>query len=362
MKALHFVTGGFSGATSVAADLVRAATANGSTEAILVLRRKRSTQQQRIDALRAEGLQVETVPGLLRAQAVWSLARLCRRLRPDVLVAHGFPEHLIGRWAGLAAGVPHLVHVEHNARERYGTWGLAQARWLARRTDRIVGVSADVRDILVGMGMPPRLAVAIPNGIRLERFEQAGNIPFAERELALVMVARFAGQKDHATLLRALHRLRQDGLTPRLRLAGIGNARHERAARALCTELGLTNQVEFLGHVSDIPTLLGRHRIALLSSHYEGFGLALAEGMASGCAAIGTDVAGIRTLIRHGEDGLLVPHEDAAALAQAIRSLLVDDTLAARLARTGRERALREFGRDLMVARYEQLLRDCVAA
>jgi hypothetical protein len=78
------------------------------------------------------------------------------RFRPDILVAHGFSEHLWGRYAGLLAQVPHLVHVEHNTRERYTRWRLKQTRWLAARTDRIVGCSEGVRLRLLEMGMPPR--------------------------------------------------------------------------------------------------------------------------------------------------------------------------------------------------------------
>jgi glycosyltransferase involved in cell wall biosynthesis len=358
MKVIHFVTGGFSGATSVAIELVRAAQARGSSQSMLVLRRKSSTQAARVDALRAEGLRVELVPGWPHAATVWSLARLCRRARPDVLMAHGFPEHILGRWAGLAANVPHLVQVEHNCRERYTAWRLAQSRWLARSTDRIVGVSEDVRSVLLSLGMPADKTLAIANGISLERFASADDRPFESREPGIVMAARFAKQKDHATVLHALHQLRADGLTPPLLLAGSGGNRHERAAKALCAELRLEDQVRFLGHVGDLPSLLMRHRIALLSSHYEGFGLSLAEGMAAGCAAIGTDVPGIRTLIRDGVDGLLVSHEDPTSLARAIKRLLLDLPFASSLARAGRMHAKSTFAREIMLLRYEQLLED----
>lgn len=117
-RVLHFVTGGFSGATQVAVDLVRAHALSGRCEALLVLRRKRHTRGERVQALRDEGLAVETVAGWAHAATVWQLAAVCRRWRPDVLVAHGFSEHLWGRYAGLVAGVPRLVQVEHNSRER----------------------------------------------------------------------------------------------------------------------------------------------------------------------------------------------------------------------------------------------------
>ncbi len=360
MKLVHFVSGGgFSGATSVAIDLVRAAQASGSSQAVLVLRRKRTTQASRVEALRSQGLQVEVVPGWSHVATIWALARLCRRLRPDVLVAHGFPEHILGRWAGLLAAVPHLVHVEHNARERYTVWRLAQARWLARFTDRIVAVSEDVKAVLLSLGMPAEKAVVIPNGINLERFDRADEHAFEGREPGIVMAARFARQKDHATLLHALHRLRSEGLKPPLLLVGSGGNRHERMARELCRKLALDDQVQFLGHVADLPDLLMRHRIAVLSSHYEGFGLSLAEGMAAGCAAIGTSVPGIRTLIQDGVNGLLVAHEDPASLAAAIKRLLLDPSFARDLAQAGRLHARSEFMRETMLARYEQMLGLC---
>jgi glycosyltransferase involved in cell wall biosynthesis len=361
VKVIHFVTGGFSGATQVAVDLTGAAQAAGSMQALLVLRRKRSTPMQRVQALRSEGLHVEMVPGWSHLATITALAQLCRRERPDVMVAHGFPEHLIGRWAALAAGVPHLVQVEHNSKERYTRFRLAQARWLTQRTDRIVGVSSDVRDNVIALGMPAAKVVAIPNGIRLARFADADQTPLHARTPGLVMAARFASQKDHATLLQAVHRLRALGHAPPVLLAGVGGNHHERRARTLCRELGLDDQVQFLGHVSDLPRVLMRHRIAVMSSHFEGFCLALAEGMAAGCVSIGTDVPGIRPLIDNGVDGLLVAHKDPDALARAISRCLSDTDFSSRLAHAGRARALAQFSRDTMLARYEALIREVVA-
>src|SRR6218665_518261 len=112
-RVLHFVTGGFSGATQVAVDLCQAALGSSRVEPLLVLRRKRNTDEARVQALRARGLEVWVVPGWSHLATLIALRRLCLRQRPDVLVAHGFPEHLIGRWAGLWAGVRRLVQVEH---------------------------------------------------------------------------------------------------------------------------------------------------------------------------------------------------------------------------------------------------------
>lgn len=120
IRVLHFVTGGFSGgATQVAIKLVRAVINDTEIKSILVLRRKRYTDRQRIVELQRAGLDVRTVPGWSHLVTIISLWKICREYQPDILVAHGFSEHLWGRYAGLLAGVPSLVHVEHNSRERY---------------------------------------------------------------------------------------------------------------------------------------------------------------------------------------------------------------------------------------------------
>lgn len=362
-RVLHFVTGGFSGATQVAVDLALAALQSPHIEPLLVLRRKRNTETARVQALRDQGLQVWVVPGWSHLATVWALARLCRVLRPAVLVAHGFPEHLLGRfaglwaglWTGLGAGVPKLVQVEHNSRERYSSWRLAQARWLSRRSAKLVAVSEGVRQRLLELGMPPALTLAIPNGIALDRFAAAGDHPFAQREAGLVMSARFARQKDQLTLIRALHLLKSRGLSPTLRLAGAGKASYRRTAEAEVAKLGLVDQVQFLGHFSQMPQLLMSQQICVLATHYEGMPLALVEGMAAGCACVASLVPGVEGLLVEGETGLLVPESDPAALANALERVLRDPLLGARLGANARERALAEHGVALMTQRYEDL-------
>ena len=366
VRVLHFVTGGFSGgATQVAVALVNAALVNATAhgdrvQPLLVLRRKRRTDPQRIVELEQAGVPLAVVPGWSHAATIWSLVRVCWDFRPDVLVAHGFSEHLWGRYAGLLARVPQLVHVEHNTRERYTAWRLAQARWLARRSARIVGCSEGVRLRLLEMGMPPERTIAIPNGIRLEPFADAGAHPFAQRIPGIVMVARFSKQKDHATLLRAVALLRERGLQPPLLFAGGGKAMHRKPLEQLAAELGLAEQVQFLGVHRNVPGLLMQHQLAVLSTHYEGMPLALIEGMAAGCAVVGSDVPGVREVLSDGVDGRLVAESDPVALADALEALLRDPALAARLAAAARATAIERHSRELMNQRYEDLFLSLV--
>ncbi|KQW43503.1 MULTISPECIES: glycosyltransferase [unclassified Roseateles] len=353
-RVVHFVTGGFSGATQVAVDLCLSALRGGPFEPVLVLRRKRHTPMARVEALKAQGLSVHLVSGWSHLVTIAELASLLRGLQPAALLAHGFPEHLLGRHAGVRAGVPVLIQVEHNSRERYTAWSRWQSRQLARRSAALVGVSEGVRQSLLAQGLPADKTIAIPNGIDLERFAQAGG----DREAGVLMSARFARQKDHATLIDAMALLAsRHGLRPPLQLAGTGPRQARMQAKV--QQMALGGQVRFLGHHGDMPGLLRSQAIYVLSTHYEGMPLALVEAMAAGCGCIASDVIGVRGVVEDGVTGLLVPEGDAAALADAIARLLHDPALAARLGAAARERALAEHGVALMRERYEALITRC---
>jgi len=356
-KVLHFVTGGFSGATQVAVDLCLAHQASERFAPLLVLRRKRSTEAARVQALRGLGLDVQLVPGWPHAATVAALARICRRWRPDILAAHGYGEHLLGRWAGWMAGVPHLIHIEHNTRERYTRWSLAQSRWLARRSAAIVGVSEGVRHSLLGQGLPPGKIRAIPNGIDTAVW-QAAPPPLAQRSGDIAMVARFARQKDHASLLHALALLRQRGVTPRLQLVGGGKQRWQAKARTLCAQLGLDAQVQFLGVCDNVPALLRNTRVCVLSTHYEGMPLALLEGMAAACAIVGSRVPGVQEIIEHDTNGLLAAPREPQALADALHTALQANAHTQDMADAARAQVLARYSRRRMVADYEALFQS----
>jgi glycosyltransferase involved in cell wall biosynthesis len=361
-RVMHVVSGGFSGATQVAIDLVEAAQQGGKMQSCLVLRRKRSTAPERVSALTKRGLSVHVLPGGLHVVTIAALLWLLRRVQPHVLVAHGFPEHLLARHAGVLARVPALVQVEHNARERYTPWKSLQASWLAPRTARFVGCSEGVRQQLLARGCPPERTVAIPNGILLEPFTGAFDQPHATRIAGIVMPARFARQKDHRTLIEAIALLRERGLRPPVVLAGGGMAAYRDQAQALLRQLGLADQVQMPGHVDRMPSLLMSHRICVLSTHYEGMPLSLVEGMAAGCAVVASDVVGVRELIAHGHNGYLVLPADARALADALETLLRDEGTAERMGRQAHADAHARHGSTLMTQRYEAMFDELAGA
>jgi glycosyltransferase involved in cell wall biosynthesis len=359
LKVLHFVTGGFTGSTAVAIELVRATTGRDDIDSLLVLRKKKSTDKARVTALQKD-IAVAMVPGWSHLATIIALVKLCKMYKPDILVAHGFSEHLWGRYAGLIAKVPHLIHVEHNSRERYTKWRLLQARWLAQFTARIIGCSEGVRQVLLGLKFTPEKTMTICNGIHLAAYEQAHNVIFNERAAAIIMPSRFARQKDHCTLIKAIALLAERGITPEVTFAGAGSQRHINQAKRLAEELNLTHQIHFLGFCNNIPERLLNHQICVLSSHYEGMPLALVEGMAAGCAVVGTAVVGIKEMLRHEQDGLLVAEHSATELADALEKLLTNTEYAAKLGARARARAHENFSVATMTNHYETVFRELV--
>lgn len=358
IRVMHFVTGGFSGATQVAIDLCMAAKKDGF-EVMLVLRRKSTTSQKKINELIEQGLEILVVSNWLHALTVWELRKILCRWRPDYFFAHGFSDHIWGRRAAVAEKVPHIFHVEHNSRERYTPTRLKQSLALMPFTRASIGVSEGVRDSLIQHGFDTAKCLAIPNGVELARFP-ASLMPadFAQRENAVLMASRFARQKDHATLVQAIGVLQQQGERIPLYLAGGGKERLQQKIRAIVNGLGLVEQVHFLGSVSNLPERLSRVRIFVLATHWEGMPLALVEAMAAGCACIVSDVIGAREVIVDGETGLLVPESDPLALSQAIHRLSTDLALAERLSIAARRQALSQYGRDTMWQKYRALLQS----
>ena len=355
-RVIHFVTGGFSGATQVAIDLCLAANATQSMPVKLVLRKKRNTSALKIKALQDQGLDLEVVPGWSHLATVLAFKRICHQWQPDILVAHGFSDHIWARLAGLWAKVPVMVHVEHNSRERYTAWRLKLSHWLAAKTAAIVGVSEGVKSRLLELGFPTDKCMAISNGVDGSRFESVPRPLWSDRQAHVIMASRFAKQKDQPTLIQAIRILKERQIQPRLSFAGVGKDRLLRQSQKISAQSGLQNQIDFLGHVPNMPELLARHQIFVLSTHYEGMPLALIEAMASGCACIGTDVVGVREVIQHGVTGLLVPENNAQALADAIAMLLADPEKAENLGRAARVAVQQNFTLQVMNDNYTRLL------
>jgi starch synthase (maltosyl-transferring) len=313
----------------------------------------------------ALGVPVERVAplplGLAGARRLPGLARFLARRRPQVFHAH-MSSPVACKYALAAAVLARVPAVlgtvqvgEYDPPDRLAYWQL----WaLARGVGAYLAVSRAIAAELVGpLGWPAGKVQVSYNAVEPSRF--AVEAPAGRRaELGgddgapLVLVpARLDAQKGHGTLLRAA----VDVPAAVFVLAGEGP---ERAAlEALAADLGVGDRVRFLGRRDDIPELLAACDVFALPSLYEGSSLAVLEAMAARRPIVSSAIPGTDELIEDGRTGLLVPPGDAGGLAAALRRLLGDPELAARLANAARERVELDLTRTAMTTRVEGVYR-----
>ncbi len=174
------------------------------------------------------------------------------------------------------------------------------------------------------------------------------DLPGTERRL--LALGRLHTDKGFDTLIRALPRV--PGAT--LAIAGIGP--EEARLRALARGESVAERVHFLGWRHDAGALLRAADLFVCSSRIEPLGNMVIEAWSAGCPTVAVAAAGPAELIRDGADGLLVPHEDAPALADAVNALLDDRARARALAAAGRRRFETEFSRAVVVAQWRDFL------
>ena len=206
---------------------------------------------------------------------------------------------------------------------------------------------AMARQVLAVMaGRPLRSALAItPFGVDTARFcPGAAGRPGAP--LVIGTVKTLAPKYGIDTLFRAFAMLAADAGPPAcLRVVGGGPQRAE--LEVLARTLGVAERVQFIGSVdhADVPAQLEGFDIFVAASRLdsESFGVAVIEASACGLPVVVTRVGGLPEVVREGETGLVVERDDPAGLAQALRRLLDDPALRARLGRAGRERVAEKY-------------------
>jgi glycosyltransferase involved in cell wall biosynthesis len=266
---------------------------------------------------------------------LWHSLALPQRLR-----AHGCDAVFLpagNRRLGLRYGVPSVATVHDlsqlHVRAKYdGVRMLYATRVLPaliRRQDRVITVSCSTRDdVVTRAGVPIDRVSVVPNGVDLSRFgpaSGAGGDPY------ILYVARLEHPgKNHVRLLEAFAQLRRDGCRHRLVLAGPRWSGAE-AIDAAIARLGLAPHVTLTGFVpnDELPRLYAAADAFVFPSLFEGFGIPLLEAMASGTPSCASNVSSLPEVA--GDAALLFDPHDPAAITDALRRVLQDEVLRARL-------------------------------
>ncbi len=236
--------------------------------------------------------------------------------RPVVGLVH----HLFGATAFREASLPLAT----------ATWLLERPLPRVYRDLPLIAVSESTRADLVQRGLDGDRITVIPNGVDLAlHHPDPGVAPF-ERPTVLYL-GRLKRYKGVEWGIRALARLRERGLEARFLIGGKGDDRDR--LEGIAAAEGVADAVEFLGFVTEQQKveLFRRAWVHLLTSPKEGWGITVIEAAACGTPSVASDAPGLRESVRDGVTGLLVPHGDVGAIADALDRLIRDDALRRRL-------------------------------
>jgi len=224
-----------------------------------------------------------------------------------------------------------------------------------RGFDVLVANTEDIAEWVVGQGWPvsrvryiPNFAAAPPEAEPVDRMSlrTPDGVPL------LLAMGRLHEAKAHDVALQALTRIPDAHLW----IAGVGPL--EAKLKAMAEALGVQKRVRFLGWRTDASALYRTADVCIFPSRYEPLGNVVIQAWAHGLPVVAAASQGPAALIRDGEDGLLVPVDDADALAGALQRVLDDTGLRRKLASRGVLRVALEFSEGAVVHQWRNLFTD----
>jgi glycosyltransferase involved in cell wall biosynthesis len=324
-----------------------------------------------VDTARRESVPVFAIPehGRFDRMVIPALTELVSIVRPDVLQTHAVKSHFVARISGLPRRIP-WVAFHHGY-----TWPDWRARaynqvdrWSLRAAAKVLTVSDPFRQQLQARGVPPERIGIVHNAIRPDWAGHArepahaaalrAELKIAPDRNVVLVVGRLSREKDHLTLIDALHLL-PSCFSPVLVIVGDGPERKRIEERI--AGRGLAGNVILTGQRSSAEPYYGIADLAVLPSRTEGSPNALLEAMAAGVPVVATAVGGVPEIATDGETALLVKPADAHALADAMARLLADAQLGFRLADRARQLARQRYTPEERTRRLVGIYRGVVA-
>jgi glycosyltransferase involved in cell wall biosynthesis len=296
---------------------------------------------------------------------LFKLAFLIRKERIRILHTHLVHASIAGRIAAKLAGIRNIITTRH-----YGYYHKEKSlvSWIERKTaafnSEFIAISNAVKEYMVKREKyKPEIITVVYNAVDLTLFDPGDSeiLPHWSDDFLIGTAGRLHPSKGYDTLLESMSQVVERFPQTTLMIAGNGALKDH--LENLCSRLSISDKIVFLGRITpaEIGSLLRRINLFVLASNWEGFGLAVAEAMASGKPVLVTDVGGLRELVDDGATGLLVPPGEPTLLAQKIMYMIENKKHAQRMGLSAREKIARNFSLEAMVNKlnefYESLLR-----
>ncbi len=314
---------------------------------------------------RKRGIRVQNLfcAGDLDLPFAYRLTQFIRDEKPDLVHCHSRRgADVLGGLAASFADVPAVVSRRVDHTELRLVAGLRY-----RPFRRVIAISEAIADVLRERGVEDERLVVIRSAVDANAFAEAGDCAAVRREFgiperffAIAAAGQLIPRKGHRYLLEAASKLKQTH--PRFRLVIFGEGYLGKELRAQAAALEIGDAVQFAGYRDDLDGYIGCFDLFVHPASAEGLGVATLKAQAAGVAVVGCTAGGLPEAVEHGVTGLLVPPEDAAALHEAIATLVDDAALRERMGRAGRARMQNAFSvatmADRHIAVYESLLAE----
>lgn len=271
------------------------------------------------------------------------------RFKPDYVMAHfSFPAGRLARHLHKRFGIPYSVILQGSDVPGYQPERFRflypmlkpVVRNVWQKAAHVVAVSEELK-ALTSRTLPNKPIDVIPNGVDIEVFSPRITDSRDSDKLAVLVVAQLIERKGIQFLIEALSSLDEED-RKRFHVDIYGSGPYESTLKTLAASAGLAELIRFRGLAAheELPKVLRAADLFVQPTLQEGLPLALLEAMASGLAIVTTPVGGIPCAVTNGQSGLLVSPADAPALAHALKTLINDPALRAKLQAGAREAAL----------------------
>ncbi len=269
------------------------------------------------------------------------LWRIMRRGQFDVVHTFLFHANVLGRLCARLARVPRVVSSVRVEEPRGSHRLLNRLMW--RLADQFVCVSESTKQFFCERcRVPGERVAAIANGVDTDTFTpRSDSLGPIEEPVRIVSVGRLDPQKGYDVLIDAARICAQRDIVFQITIAGEGPDRAALQRRIAAS--GLAETVTLMGRSDDVPALLRSADLFVSASRWEGMPNAVLEAMAAGLPVVATSVGGTPELVVQGETGLLVPADDAQALADALTDLAIERGKRASWGKAGRARVEQHF-------------------
>ncbi|WP_180235439.1 glycosyltransferase family 4 protein [Bacillus cereus] len=306
--------------------------------------------------LQQSGVIYRKVPHLIRdihvlkdIKALMEMKRILKEIQPDLLAVHSSKAGLLGRLAGWSLGIP-TIFTAHG-------WAFTEGvphkkRIFYSLLEKMAGIVSTgiitvshydyqlaIQKKIIALEKIKVIHNGVPDSTKLQQ------VSSNNKQIQLIMIARFSEPKDHRSLVDVLSTLE----TKDWNICFVGEGPLKKEIELEVKKRNLSNQVIFLGNRDDIPEMLARSQIFILTSDWEGLPLSVIEAMCSGLPVIASNVGGLEELVQDGKTGFLIEKGNKKMLREKITLLMENSELREQMGLSGRKSYIENFTFEKMV-------------